>query len=55
MLLRLAETLAANGDASRAREKAAEAMAIAEAFGDSRLTDACMQSLHAAGIEVQEE
>ena len=31
MLLRVAETLAATGDASRAREMAAEAMAIAEA------------------------
>ena len=43
MLLRIAETLAAKGDASRARETAAEAMAIAEACRDARLTDACTQ------------
>ena len=50
MLLRIAETLAAKGDASRAREKAAEAMAIAAVCGDARLTDACTQIPHVDGV-----
>jgi tetratricopeptide (TPR) repeat protein len=55
MLLRLAETLAAKGDASKARERAAEAMAIAEACRDGQLTDACSQIPHVGGDEGGEE
>ena len=55
MLLRIAETLAVKGDASRAGETAAEAMTIAEACGDARLTDACTRILHVGGIEVRKE
>jgi tetratricopeptide (TPR) repeat protein len=54
MLLRIAETLAAKGDASRARETAVEAMAIAAVCGETRLTDACTQIPH-VGIQVRKE
>ncbi len=55
MLLRIAETLAATGDESKARETAAEAMAIAEVCGDKRLADACTQIPHAGAAEVRKE
>jgi hypothetical protein len=52
MLLRIAETLAARGDAARARETASEARTIAEACDDTRLTDACTRIPHVGGVEV---
>jgi tetratricopeptide (TPR) repeat protein len=55
MALRLAETLAATGDTAQARELAAEAMAIAEACRDTRLTDACAHIPHAGGTGARKE
>jgi tetratricopeptide (TPR) repeat protein/class 3 adenylate cyclase len=46
MLLRIAETLASKGEEAKASGTAAEAMAIAEACGDARLTDACTRIPH---------
>ena len=43
MLLRVAETMAAQGEASKARETTASASAIASAIGDQQLADACTQ------------
>jgi tetratricopeptide (TPR) repeat protein/class 3 adenylate cyclase len=55
MVLRVAETLAARGDLPKARQMATEAMAIADAVGDTQLRDTCTEIARAGGGTVPKE